>query len=188
MGISLELFLDHLNAKLIGSWFPGRSANFNLVSSRENLTVATAIFCIVCFEALARGLDDVSNYLLQCTDVSVIRLLFHLCPSIIYCLCPCVFCIIKLVSIWIAFGLLGSISEWMWWKEVVPILVASMGQNKAGGETGQVQPYSVIHPSYFLSQSYPIYNYYGSWGWAKRLPLNEIIPYSVSTEGQKQVN
>ena len=131
MEISPELFLDHLNAKLIRSWFPGRSANFNLVSSRENLTVASAIFCIVCFEALARGLDDVSNYLLQCTDVPVIRLLFPLCPSIIYCLCPCVFCIIKLVIIF-AFGLLVSISEWMSWKEVVPILVASMGQTKAG--------------------------------------------------------
>ena len=131
MGISPELFLDHLNAKLIRSWFPGRSANFNLVSSTENLTVATAVFCIVCFEALASELDDVSNYLLKCTDVPVIRLLFPLCPSIIYCLCPCVFCIIKLV-ITFASGLLVSISEWMSRKEVVPILVASMGQTKAG--------------------------------------------------------
>ena len=42
--------------------------------SRENSTVAITIFFIVCFEAVARGLDDVSNEPFICAHVSGIRL------------------------------------------------------------------------------------------------------------------
>ena len=47
--------------KLIRSWFPERSTTFYLVLLRENSPVAITIFCIVCFEAVARVLYDVSN-------------------------------------------------------------------------------------------------------------------------------
>ena len=47
--------------KLIGNWFPERSANFYSVLSRENSAVASTIFGFVCFEAVACGLDDVSR-------------------------------------------------------------------------------------------------------------------------------
>ena len=47
--------------KSIRSWFPERSTTFHLVLLRENSPVAITIFCIVCFEAVARVLYDVSN-------------------------------------------------------------------------------------------------------------------------------
>ena len=47
--------------KLIGSWFLERSANFYSVLSRENSKVSIAIFYIVCFETVMRGLDVISN-------------------------------------------------------------------------------------------------------------------------------
>ena len=47
--------------KLIGNWFPERSANFYSVLSRENSAVASTIFGVVCFEAVACGLDAVSS-------------------------------------------------------------------------------------------------------------------------------
>ena len=48
--------------KLIGSWLPERSANSYSVLSKENLTVAITIFWVFFwFEAVARGLHDVSN-------------------------------------------------------------------------------------------------------------------------------
>ena len=58
-----------INRKLVSE----RSANFYLVFSRENSTVAITIFCIVCFEAVVRGLDDVSNNRTKCADVPGIR-------------------------------------------------------------------------------------------------------------------
>ena len=45
--------------------------------SRENSAVTSTIFGVVCFEAVACGLDDVSSDRLQCADVSEIRLLFN---------------------------------------------------------------------------------------------------------------
>ena len=48
--------------KLIRSWFPERSTTFYLVLLSENSpAVAITIFCIVCFELVARVLYDVSN-------------------------------------------------------------------------------------------------------------------------------
>ena len=38
------------------------TANFYLVSSTENSTVAITIFYVVCFQAVPRGLDDISKY------------------------------------------------------------------------------------------------------------------------------
>ena len=55
----------------MNSWFLERSATFYPVLSRENSTVAIRIFCVVSFEAVARGLDDISNKPLKCVDVSV---------------------------------------------------------------------------------------------------------------------
>jgi len=63
--------------KLIGSWFAERPANFYSVLSRENSTVAIRIFCVVSFEAVACGLDDISSNPLKRADVSGIRLLFN---------------------------------------------------------------------------------------------------------------
>ena len=54
----------------MNSWFLERSANFYSVLSRENSTVAIKIFYAVSFEAVARGLDDISNKPLKCVDVS----------------------------------------------------------------------------------------------------------------------
>ena len=45
--------------------------------SRENSAVAFTIFGVVCFEAVARGIDDVSNDRLKFADVSVNRLPFN---------------------------------------------------------------------------------------------------------------
>ena len=42
--------------------------------SRENSKVAITIFCISCFEVVARALDDVSNNRSKCADVSGSRL------------------------------------------------------------------------------------------------------------------
>ena len=47
--------------KLIRGWFPKRSTNFYSVLLSENSPVPITIFCIVCFEAVARVLYDVSN-------------------------------------------------------------------------------------------------------------------------------
>ena len=55
--------------KLVESLFLERPENFYSVFSRKNLTVVIKIFCIVCFDAVARGLDDVSNNRLKCADV-----------------------------------------------------------------------------------------------------------------------
>ena len=41
------------------------------VLSRENLTIPIKILYIVCFEAVARGLNDVSNDLLKCVVFTV---------------------------------------------------------------------------------------------------------------------
>ena len=38
--------------------------------------VTITIYCIVCFEAVVRGLDDVSNNRLKCTDIPGVELLF----------------------------------------------------------------------------------------------------------------
>ena len=54
--------------------FSERSANYYFVLHRQNSTVAITIFCIVCFEAVALGLDDVLNNRLHCVDVPGIRL------------------------------------------------------------------------------------------------------------------
>ena len=40
-------------------------------------SVAITIFCIVCLEEVARGLDEVSNDRLNCANVPEIRLLFN---------------------------------------------------------------------------------------------------------------
>ena len=61
----------------MNSWFLERRAKFYSVLSRENSTVAIRIFCVVSFEIVARGLDDISNNPLKCLDVSGIRLLFN---------------------------------------------------------------------------------------------------------------
>ena len=47
--------------KSIRGWFPKRSTNFYSVLLRKNSPVPITIFCIVCFEAVARVLYDVSN-------------------------------------------------------------------------------------------------------------------------------
>ena len=60
----------------MNSWFLERSASFYSVLSRENSTVAIKIFCSVCFEAVARKLDDVSNNRLIHADVSGISIPF----------------------------------------------------------------------------------------------------------------
>ena len=54
--------------------FSERSANYYSVLHRLNSTVAITVLCIVCFEAVALGLDDVLNNCLQCVDVPGIRL------------------------------------------------------------------------------------------------------------------
>ena len=64
----------------MGSWFPKASAKFFSVLLRRNSTVAITIFCIVCFEAVARGLDDVLNNRLKCADFPAIILLFGIKP------------------------------------------------------------------------------------------------------------
>ena len=46
------------------------TGNFYSVLSRENSVVAFTIFGVVCFEAVARGLDDVSNDRLKCANFS----------------------------------------------------------------------------------------------------------------------
>ena len=61
----------------MSSWFLERSANFYSVLSRENSTVTIRIFCVVSFEAVVHGLEDISNNPLKCADVSGIRLLFN---------------------------------------------------------------------------------------------------------------
>ena len=43
----------------MSSWFLERSANFYSVLSRENSTVTIRIFCIVFFEAVVHGLEDI---------------------------------------------------------------------------------------------------------------------------------
>ena len=53
--------------------FSERSANQYSVLHRQNSTVATTVFCIVCFEAVVLELDDVLNNRLQCADVPGIR-------------------------------------------------------------------------------------------------------------------
>ena len=45
--------------------------------SREYSTVVITIFCIVCFEEVARGFDDPSNNRLKYANVSGIRLPFN---------------------------------------------------------------------------------------------------------------
>ena len=68
--------IKHL--KLIRSWFLGKSTNFCSVLSREqDSTVGITIFCILCFEAVTHGPDNVSNNLLKYVDVSGIRLPFY---------------------------------------------------------------------------------------------------------------
>ena len=52
--------------ELIGSWFSGGPHSAFL---RENSTVASTIFSIISFEAVARRLDDVSNNRLKVKDV-----------------------------------------------------------------------------------------------------------------------
>ena len=47
--------------KSIRGWFPKRSTNFYSVLLSKNSPVPITIFCIVCFEAVARVLYDVSN-------------------------------------------------------------------------------------------------------------------------------
>ena len=76
-GNHLKIFLDQNRLKLIGNWFPERSANFYSALSRKNSAVASTIFGVVCFEAVACGLDNVSSDRLKCADVSGIRLLFN---------------------------------------------------------------------------------------------------------------
>ena len=44
---------------------------------RENSKVAITVFCIFCFEVVARGLNDVSNNRLKVEDVRGIRLPFN---------------------------------------------------------------------------------------------------------------
>ena len=47
--------------KSIRGWFPKRSTTFYSVLLSKNSPVPITIFCIVCFEAVARVLYDVSN-------------------------------------------------------------------------------------------------------------------------------
>ena len=58
----------------MGSWFPERSANFYSVLSRENSIVVITLFCFFCFEAVARGLDDISKNRLKSEDVPLFSL------------------------------------------------------------------------------------------------------------------
>ena len=67
--------INHL--KLIKSWFSEKSPNVYLVSSREKSIVTITIFCVVCFGAVAHGLDDVPNNQLKCADVPGITLLLN---------------------------------------------------------------------------------------------------------------
>ena len=64
----------------MGSWFPKASAKFFSVLLRRNSTVAITIFCIVCFEAVARGLDDVLNNRSKCANFPGITLPFGFKP------------------------------------------------------------------------------------------------------------
>ena len=61
MKFTKVIFRPIIRLKLIGRRFPKRSSNFYSVLSWENTSVAFTIFGIVCFEAFARRLDDVSN-------------------------------------------------------------------------------------------------------------------------------
>ena len=77
MWISPKLFLDQFNAWINQKLVFEESTNFYSVLSRENSTVTITIFCIVCFEAVVGGLDDISNDRLNRADVSGIRLPFN---------------------------------------------------------------------------------------------------------------
>ena len=76
MNFTKVFFRPIKHMKLIRCWFPKRSANFYYFSvvKREwdivlSLCVAITIFCIVYFEAIAPGLDDVPNNRLKYADV-----------------------------------------------------------------------------------------------------------------------
>ena len=68
MNFTKAIFRPIKRLKLIGIWFPERTANVYSVLSRENSTVAITIFCIFCFELVARDLDDVSDNQLKFAD------------------------------------------------------------------------------------------------------------------------
>ena len=80
MNFTRVIFRPLKHLKLIGSWFPKGSAKFFSVLLRRNSTVAITIFCIVCFEAVARGLDDVLNNRPRCADFPGIILPFGFKP------------------------------------------------------------------------------------------------------------
>ena len=61
MWISPKIFLDQLNTWINVKRVSGEVRKFLLSVVTEILTVANTIFCMFCFEAVASGLDDVSN-------------------------------------------------------------------------------------------------------------------------------
>ena len=81
MWISPKLFLDQFKAWINQKLVFEESANFYSVLSRGNSTIIITTFCIVCFEAVAGGLDDVSNNRLNYADVSGIRFPFNYNPK-----------------------------------------------------------------------------------------------------------
>ena len=80
MNFTRVIFRPLKHLRLIGSWFPKGSAKFFSVLLRRNSTVAITIFCIVCFEAVTRGLDDVLNNRSKCADFPGIILPFGFKP------------------------------------------------------------------------------------------------------------
>ena len=63
--------------EIIRSCFLESPANFYSVLSRNNSVVGMTMFCIVCFEVVTCGLDDVSNNQLKCANVSGVRISFN---------------------------------------------------------------------------------------------------------------
>ena len=54
--------------KLIGSLLPDRSENVIFSVVKRDSPVVIKTLCIVCFEEVARGLDNVSNNQSKCAD------------------------------------------------------------------------------------------------------------------------
>ena len=61
MWISPKIFLDQLNTWIHVKLVSGEVRKLLLSVVTKNWTVANTILCTFCFEAVARGLDDVSN-------------------------------------------------------------------------------------------------------------------------------
>ena len=70
----VSFFKPNEHLRLIESWFPDRSASFYSELSRVISQSPLQYSAVVCFEAVASWLEDVSNNRLKCVDIVGIRL------------------------------------------------------------------------------------------------------------------